>query len=645
MTQTSSTPVHLLPLTLPTADGALEWIIEQSRGRLERARTLVAALKSDPPADAVAVLRAWNDVHIEISTAAAITSVYAETNPDMAVREAADAGMQQVDAFVTDLGLDGDLFAIFDRLEVAGLDELQQRLLTRQLRDFRRAGVDRDVTTRDRLRELAQQELRASQEFGRNIREGTRSIQVSPQELAGMPTDWLAGHPVQADGTITVTTDYPDSVPVATFCSVAATRKALNRERLNIAWPANDEVLQRLLTLRAEHAGLLGYADWSDLNAENKMIRNGAAINEFIERIVTASADAAQRDKQILLDRLRQDAPDATDLYAYDLPYYSETVRREQYDVDAQLVRTFFGFESVLQGLLDVTGQLFGLTWEPVTDAAVWAPDVRAYDVLRGTTRIGRIYLDLHPREGKYKHAAQFVLVEGVLDTQLPEGVLVCNFSRGLMEHSEVTTFFHEFGHLIHHVVGGHQEWVQFSGVATEWDFVEAPSQMLEEWAWDAAVLARFAVDADGSTIPADLVNRMRIADDFGKGYLARTQMFYAALSAGIHQHRPEDLTAAVRETQTAYSVFPYIEDTHFHCSFGHLDGYSSGYYTYMWSLVIAKDMFSAFDADDLFEPHVAARYRDRVLAAGGSKDAADLVADFLGRPYTFDAYEAWLAQ
>jgi thimet oligopeptidase len=186
---------------------------------------------------------------------------------------------------------------------------------------------------------------------------------------------------------------------------------------------------------------------------------------------------------------------------------------------------------------------------------------------------------------------------------------------------------------------------VRFSGVATEWDFVEAPSQMLEEWAWDATVLQTFATTEAGEAIGSDLVAKMRRADDFGKGYQARTQMFYAAMSYYFHLERPADLTERTRALQATYSLFPYIERTHMPCSFGHLEGYTSGYYTYMWSLVIAKDLFSAFDKERLFDPAVADRYRDRILVRGGSKDAADLVEDFLGRPYTFDAYAAWLAE
>jgi thimet oligopeptidase len=256
---------------------------------------------------------------------------------------------------------------------------------------------------------------------------------------------------------------------------------------------------------------------------------------------------------------------------------------------------------------------------------------------------LGRIYLDLHPREGKYSHAAQFTITDGISGTQLPEGVLVCNFNRGLMEHQEVVTLFHEFGHRMHHVLAGRHEWVRFSGVATEWDFVEAPSQMLEEWAWDASVLQLFARDAEGNPIPTELVERMRAADEFGKAFLARTQMFYAALSYRFHLEVPDDLTRRLLELYPRYSLVEPLEGTHFHTGFGHLEGYTSAYYTYMWSLVIAKDLFSAFDRDDLMDPEVARRYRDTVLAPGGSRDAADLVADFLGRPYDTEAFSAWL--
>ena len=633
------------PLALPGAGDWLAWVAERCEGQLAEAVRLVEQVKTGS-SGADEVLDAWNRAETALANADAV-ALWSEVHPDAAVRDRADELSQQVQKYVTELGQDRDLFAVFDALDPQGLDGDARRVLEHTLRDFRRAGVDRDDATRDRLRELSERSVRLSQDFGRHIRDDVRSIRIAPERLAGLPDDYREAHPADDDGLVTLTTDYPDLVPFSTFGSDADARHDLSLAANNVAWPANDQVLQDLLAVRRETADLLGYGSWPDYDAEVKMIGTGQAIGEFIERISAAATERAGQEVAVLLERKRRDDPSAEEVTTYDSRYYAELVRREQFDVDGQVVRTYFAFEQVRQGLLDVTGRLFGLEWTPVgrDEAGTWHDDVASYDVGLDGVRIGRIHLDLHPREGKFKHAAQFDMVKGVAGGQLAEGVLVCNFTRGLMEHDEVVTLFHEFGHLVHHVLGGRGEWLRFSGVATEWDFVEAPSQMLEEWAWDADVLSTFARNSDGDTIPADLVAAMRRADHFGKGLYAVQQMSYAARSYYFHAGRHDDLTAYGDELQRRYSVYPPLEGAHMHCSFGHLDGYSSGYYTYMWSLVIAKDLFSAFDGDDLFAPDVAHAYRDKVLARGGRADAADLVADFLGRPYSFDAWAAWLAE
>lgn len=638
----------LPPLELPGDGDWLTWVGERCEGELAEAVRRVEQVKSGARG-AADVLAAWNRAETALANADAV-ALWSEVHPDAAVRDRADELSQQVQKYVTELGQDRDLFAVFDALDAgpgSGLDDGARRVLEHTLRDFRRTGVDRDDATRDRLRELSERSVKLSQDFGRTIRDDVRSIRIAPERLAGLPDDYRAAHPADDDGLVTITTDYPDLVPFMTFGADAEARHDLSLAANNVAWPANDQVLQDLFAVRRETADLLGYASWPDYDAEVKMIGSGQAIADFIERINAAATERAGQEVAVLLERKRADDPAADVVTTYDSRYYSELVRREQYAVDGQVVRTYFDFEQVRQGLLDVTGRLFGLEWTPVAadEAGTWHDEVASYDVGLGGVRIGRIHLDLHPREGKFKHAAQFDMVKGVAGAQLAEGVLVCNFSRGLMEHDEVVTLFHEFGHLVHHVLGGQGEWLRFSGVATEWDFVEAPSQMLEEWAWDADVLATFACNAEGGTIPADLVAAMRRADHFGKGLYAAQQMSYAARSYFFHAGPHDDLTAYGDELQRRYSVFPPLEGAHMHCAFGHLDGYSSGYYTYMWSLVIAKDLFSAFDADDMFAPGVATAYRDKVLAMGGRRDAADLVADFLGRPYSFDAWAAWLTE
>ena len=636
------------PLLLPTLDEALDWFRDRTSTGLATARELVAGLREVPPADAEETLRRWDEVTLELGNVAALSSLLSNVHPQVQVRTACEEAEVEVDKLVTELRQDRGLYDVFAALDPAGLDPTGARLLAKTLEEFRRAGVDQDDATRRRLAEISERMTSVDQEFSRNIRDDVRTVRVTPEQLAGMPQDWLEAHPADAEGLVTVTTDYPDAVPARMFIRDADVRREVTVAFQERGWPQNDALLKELFDLRHEYANLVGYSDWASYDAAVKMIEKGPAIPEFIDRIAQVAQGPMERDLAVVMERFRQDVPDADGIDAADASYYEELVRKEQHDVDSQRVRTYFTFEKVRQGLLEVTGRLFGLRYEPATDAVPWHEDVAAYDVYsaqgeRDGESLGRIYLDLHPREGKYKHAAQFTITNGVAGRQLPEGALVCNFSKGLMEHDHVVTLFHEFGHLVHHVLGGHVGWTRFAGVATEWDFVEAPSQMLEEWAWDADILQTFATDASGDPIPADLVDRMRAADDFGKGLQARQQMFYASVSYWFHTERPADLTAKQLELQERYSPYRYVEGTHFFANFGHLGGYSSAYYTYMWSQVIAKDLFSAFDPDDLFDPEVAGRYRDRVLAPGGSRDAADLVADFLGRPYTFDAYAAWL--
>ncbi len=618
-------------------------------------REMYEALVSDDAEERTAenTLEPYNEMSMHLRNAQGIASLMRNVHPSAAVREAAAACEREVRGFLSELSLDRDLFAAIEALDGEGLDDDSQRLIEHTLREFRRAGVDRDEETRTRLREIDDRLVELGQAFSQNIADDVRSIEVDdPSDLAGLPADYIEARMPEDDGEpIRITTEYPDYHPFMTYAESTELRRELYIENRSRAGAENEEILGEILELRAEKADLLGYDHWADYATEELMIGSGADAASFIDDVVDIARPRAAADHEMLLERKREDDPDAEVVHDYEKGFYENLIRQEELDFDAQEARAYFPYEQVEEGLLDATERVFAVEYEPVTDVDVWHETVSVYDVVREGEVLGRIYLDMHPREGKFSHAAQFTPQPGVAGHQRPEGVLVCNFpnpARGdaLMEHGDVVTMFHEFGHLLHTILGGQNRWVHQSGIATEWDFVEAPSQMFEEWAWRHESLERFAHHVDtGEPISEDLAERMRDADEFGKGLWVAQQMFYAALSLGLHKAEPEelDMLAMLKELQAEYTPFPYVEGTRFYSSFGHLGGYSSNYYTYMWSLVIAKDLFTPFAEHGIWDEDTARRYRQQVLEPGGTRDAAELVSSFLGREFSFDAFEAYM--
>jgi thimet oligopeptidase len=620
---------------------------------LARAKELRPQVVSGTPRTIDGTLTTYNDMLRSASGSNALAGLYSEVHPDEKVRDVARECEQEVSRFYSELWLDRDVYDALAAVDVSGSDPDTVRFHEHLLRDYRRAGVDKDEAIRGRLREIDDELTKLGQQFGKAIAEDVRTLEITKAaRLGGLPADFLAAHAPDAEGVIRITTDTPDYTPFMTYAVDDELRKKLYVAFRSRGDQGNENVLQDVLALRSEKATLLGFANWADYITADKMIGSADKAAAFLERVSSLSAPRAKQDFSDLLEQAKQTDASATTVKDWQKAYLENLVKLAQYDVDSSEVRQYFPFASVLAGLLDITQEVFGIRYKPVSDARTWHASVRVFDVSQGQTKLGRIYLDMHPREGKYKHAAQFPLVDGVRGVQLPEGVLVCNFSEpdgddpGLLEHDDVVTMFHEFGHLMHHVLGGQQRWITQSGVATEWDFVEAPSQMFEEWAWSHETLSRFAKhQKTGAVIPEELVEKMRRADKFGLGLATVQQVFYASISLAFHRADPKtlDQLATVKELQAKYTPFEYVPGTRFHASFGHLIGYSAMYYTYQWSLVIAKDLLTPFEKKGLMAHDVTHAYRDKVLVPGGSKDAAVLVRDFLGRDYDFTAYEAYL--
>ncbi len=600
----------------------------------------------------------FNELNIHLSNATCLAGVYAHLHPEKEVRSTAEKMEQEIQKFATSLSLHQDLYHAIREIDTTQIGEEEKRLVTKTLLDFHRSGVDKEDSVREEIKNLQEQMHKIGQEFSRNIREDVRSIELSQEnQLEGLPKDYIDAHPEGPEKTITITTDYPDYLPFMKYAKDKEAKRSLCSAFRNRAYPQNEEVLHNLLKTRHKLANLLGYNTWADYILEDKMVKNPEKVQSFIQDITEMSRVKAKQE-YALLQEVKREAEKEENAYLvenWESAYYTNKLKAEKFLFDPLSVRPYFQYEKVKDGIMNLSSEIFSVRFEKIHEPEIWHDSVEVYNVFDQELdeHLGRIYLDMHPREGKFKHAAQTGLKQGVQGRQLPEGVLMCNFpdpgeekAPALMEHDQVKTFFHEFGHLLHHILGGKQKWIRFSGVATEWDFVEAPSQLLEEWVMDHQVLERFASHYEtGEKIPEELVNRMKDADEFGKGIFVRQQMFYATLSLRYHNEDPSNfnLTQLMKDTEREYSPFPHMKGTHFHLSFGHLDGYSAIYYTYAWSHVIAKDLFSRFQKSGILDETVCREYRSLVLEPGGAQDAADLVKAFLKRPYSFEAYKEWI--
>jgi thimet oligopeptidase len=441
-------------------------------------------------------------------------------------------------------------------------------------------------------------------------------------------------------------------LPVFSFAKSASLRRELWTAFDRRGYPKNRAVLAEMLKARERIAALVGYANWVDLFAADKMVGTSAQIGELIASVSAAARPVAQREYAMVLTEKRKFVPDAQEVTIDELAYYQELVRRSFYDFDSQAVRPYFPFDRVKQGLLDTAAALFRISFERESDAPVWAPSVESWLVRDDGRPIGRIYLDLHPRAGKFSHAEMAPILDGVRGRQLPEAALICNFPEpsagdpALMTHANVVQFFHELGHLVHYVLAGQQRWAGISGLTMESDFVEAPSAMLEELIRSPQVLALFARHHQtGEPIPAGLVRRMNRASAFGRADLIEANLKYTAISFELHRQPAAavDADAVSREAARRYWLPALLPETHEWAHFTHLGGYSSAYYTYLWDKVIALDFYQQFDAERPLSGGAPMRYRKTVLEPGGSKPANDLVRAFLGRAQSAAVLERWM--
>jgi thimet oligopeptidase len=575
---------------------------------------------------------------------------------DAAVRDQAQIEARRVAQAASALSLNRQAYEALSAINLEGVSPATRHYVERTRLGYRLAGVDKDEATRARLQSLNEQATRLALEFNRNIQEGAKTIEATEAELEGLPADYLVRHQVykteaDAEGRVTLSTDQPDMQPVMTYAASPALRERMFLAYNTRAYPANQQILLDLLATRQQIASTLGFRSWADLATNDQMMGSAANVRTFLAKLDQASLDGARREHTLILDFVRKRQPGTEEIGIASRAYWYEQFQREAFDFDSQSVRPYFPYAQVEAGVLGTAAKLFNLEFRPST-APAWHADVSVFEVYDGGRRVGRFYLDMHPREGKDKWFSAAPLVTGVRGRALPEAALICNFpggkagDPGLLLYSDVVTFFHEFGHLMHAILGGHTEWAGISGFATEGDFIEVPSQMLEEFFRDEKLLQAFAKHyRTGETLPAETIRKMKLAGAFGRADWVRAQLYYTTLSLDLHDQDPAglDLDSTAQRLYRSLQPWSWLDGNRMYASFGHLTGYSSNYYTYAFDKVIALDFFSQFDPQDLLGGKTGSRYRTTVLEPGGSKPGRQLIRDFLGRDEEFAAFRQWL--
>jgi Zn-dependent oligopeptidase len=582
---------------------------------------------------------------------------YVHTDSD--VRDAGQAAEEAVQKWMVQLPFREDLYravrAFADTPEAAALEGEPKRLLEFWLRDFRRAGHELAPEDKAELESLRRRLVELEVAFARNINDDQGGIEVTREDLAGLPDDYVERlSPGTEPGTYKVSIKRPERIPFLAQARNRELREELFRKDWTAAVATNRPILEEALKLRHRIAQLFGLPTWAHYALQVKMAGSPERVEEFYAEIVPPLRAAAEREVATLQERAERDGIIGP-LQAWDWTYYDDQQAREEHGVDQNLVSAYLPLEPMIDGMFALTSEVFGVEYRRVPDARAWHPDVTLYEIHDRASGelIAHFYADLFPREGKFYHAAAFPLelghrrADGSYAT--PVSAIVANLTPpgpdrpSLLRHGphgELETLFHEFGHILHESLT-RAESARFSGAETERDFVEAPSQIMEHWVWQPSILARFARHHEtGEPIPQDLIDRIVGSRYLNVGLRGAWQVSYGAEDMTMHASRePVDIDTAMRDAFTVTSL-PFPEGTCSVASFGHLmGGYDAGYYGYLWAEVIGDDLWGRFMDEGITSPGVGMAYRRAILEPNGSRSGDAMVADFLGRPAAVENY------
>jgi oligopeptidase A len=610
----------------------------------------------------VNTIRALDDMNYGVQTAENRLDLIDQTSTNAAVRDAASDAIKKIDRWSVGTDYREDVYAAVKAYAATQphLEGEDKKLFDDTLRDYRRAGLNLPKDQRDAVEKMRKQLTGLETDFENNVTKATKALKFTKADLAGVPADFLAEKGIQTgpdEYTLmaNITFHY---LMIEENARSEATRKRMMVARCNLAREDNIPLLKKILVLRDDIAHQLGYASWADYATEVRMVKNAATAIAFEEKLETGLQPKFDQEIEEFRQLKIQETGDPNAvIHIWDQAYFANQLKKQKYDVDAEQLRVYFPMDRVLNGLFAIYQRIFGLKFERVEPPYKWVSDLQLYTVSDAKTGepLGLFYLDLFPRPGKYNHFAEFGIIEGKLlpdgEYQRPVCALVCNFPPpqpgrpSLMSHDEVETIFHEFGHAMHTILT-RAKYARFSGTSVPTDFVEAPSQMLENWVWDKKVLDSFAADYRDpkKKIPEEILNQLKASRLATMGTYYRRQLSFGlmdlALHTQIHATNADEVVPLSNKVLSEVSL-PVPPDTAFVAYFGHIIGYGAGYYGYAWADAIAADMATVFEKapDGYFDKKAGMRMRKEIYEVGDSRDVNVSIEKFLGRPRSLEPF------
>ncbi|XP_063415153.1 thimet oligopeptidase-like [Mytilus trossulus] len=573
---------------------------------------------------------------------------------DKDLRDASVTADKELSEFDVEMSMRQDVFDTLVATEKKLSGQLKPeatRYLERMIKYGKRNGLHLPKEKQDKIKEIKKRMSDLSIDFSKNLNEENTVLEFTEKDLDGVSEDFIKSLDKTDDGKLKVTLKYPHYFPCMKKARNPNTRKQLEIAFNSRCVKENTAILEELIKLRHEKAQILGFPSHSAFVLDMRMAKTPEAVTSFLSGLSKKLQALKQSEMSLFLEYKKEEC----DKYGYefdgkinfwDFRYYMSMAEEKKYAVDHEKLKEYFPMKVVTKGLLDIYQELLSLEFKLIEGAQVYHPDVTMYSVTdkESSQLLGYFYLDLHPREGKYGHAACFGLQPGCIGPdgkrQISVAAMEANFTKptedkpSLLTHDEVETYFHEFGHVMHQICA-QADFALFSGTHVERDFVEAPSQMLENWCWEKEPLSRMSAHyKDGTAIPDDLLQKLLDSRKANAGVFNLRQILLGTFDQTIHRMDQADTASIFSKLSEETLGFPATPGTNMPASFGHIaGGYDSQYYGYLWSEVFCMDMFySRFRKEGIMSPKVGADYRKYILQPGGSLDASDMLKNFLGR-------------